>query len=100
MWTFVVGAEGEAGFQKWESLRTAELWFHRCCESIQKYLWYDRNGGGVMRLYYAQLLQLFFSAPHLYFLMKQSLGIHCFTVFQKVKYRIKSQVYHKEISEK
>lgn len=53
-----------------------------------------------MRLYYAQLLQLFFSAPHLNLLMKQSLGIHCFTVFQKVKDRIKPQVYPKETSEK
>lgn len=53
-----------------------------------------------MRLYYAQVLQLFFSAPHLNFLMKQTLGIHCFAIFQKVKYRIKHQVYHKEISEK
>lgn len=53
-----------------------------------------------MRQYYAQLLQPFFSAPQLNSLLKQSLGFCFFTVFQKVKYRIRPQHYHKEISEK
>lgn len=53
-----------------------------------------------MRQCYAQLLQPFFSTPHLKSLLKQSWGFYCFTVLQKVKYRITPQHYHKEISEK